>query len=170
MAGKRSFSSEKSQEEAVDERSAYEFSWQVNSYLNGYIQFGDAKAGAIVTFFTIVLGFYTGFWPEASKSGWFWLGVGVSLLPIVMALLVITPRFIREKRKGMIFWEHIADHGSPEEYEEALRQTNLFEEIAKQNYRLAQISRQKYTWLRWAMYTTWGALLYLTISFAIAAS
>jgi len=162
-------SQDRQEKEALDKHLVYEFSWRVNAYLNGYIQFADAKAGAIVTFFTIVLGFYTGFWPEASKSGWFWLGVGVSLLPIVAALRVITPRLIKENRKGAIFWEHITGFKAPDQYGEALHSIDLFEEIVYQNYRLAQIAQRKYFWLQAAMYVTWGALLYLVISFAIAA-
>jgi len=169
MARQSSFSLQESQEkEDLDKPSIYEFSWQVNAYLNGYIQFADAKAGAIVTFFTVVLGLYTGFWPEPNRSGWFWVGVAVSLLPIITALLVITPRLIRKDNKGAIFWEHINDFETPDQYSEALHSIDLLKEVIHHNYSLAQVAQQKYFWLRWAIYTTWGVLLYLGISFVIA--
>jgi len=165
MAGQASSSSQESQkEESLNRLSIYDFLWQVNAYLNEYIQFADAKAGAVVTFFAVVLGLYTGLWPEESKNCCFWLGVVLSLLPIIAALVVITPRLTKGSDQGVIFWGHIVGFEDLDQYANAVKSADFIKEITQQNYFLAKIAQLKYRWLKRAMHATWLALFFLLFS------
>jgi len=165
MVRERSPSSSKETEE-IKERTAFEFAWRVNSYLNEYIQFADTKAGTIIIFFTFTIGLYTSLWPREANFALLLIGVGLSLIPMLLALVVITPRLPKPAHKGLLFWRNITEFKSSDDYCEALKKAEYLKEITQQNYILAQVAHRKYTWLQWAICVTCVALLYLVSSFA----
>lgn len=164
MVRERSPSSSKEPEE-IKERTAFELAWQVNSYLNEYIQFADTKAGTIIIFFTFTIGLYTSLWPREANFALLLIGVGLSLIPMLLALVVITPRLSKPSHKGLIFWRNIIEFKTFDDYCEALKKAEHLKEVAQQNYILAQVAHRKYIRLQWAICATCVALLYLVSSF-----
>lgn len=164
MVRERSTSSSKETEE-IKERTAFEFAWQINSYLNEYIQFADTKAGTIIIFFTFTIGLYTSLWPREANFALLLVGVGLSLIPMLLALAVITPRLPKPAHKGLLFWRNITEFKTSDDYIEGLKRADYLKEIAQQNYILAQVAHRKYTWLQWAICAACVALLYLVSSF-----
>jgi hypothetical protein len=151
----------------VDVQEPTEFAWRINGYLTAYIQFCDAKAGAVVALVALVAGAYAAGWPASLAGAVPLAGIALLALPCVFALLIVLPRLSGSTDRGVIFWEDIAGFGDHEAYAAALRDANEFGAVTRQNYTLAHIARRKYRLLRRSVFLLFLALLYVTVSYLV---
>lgn len=78
---------------------------------------------------------------------------------IVASVLGVRPRTVRSSR-GSIFWGHVAVHRDFATYRQALEQSDVLEEIARQVYEMARIARRKYVFIAYATnLLLWGLTL-----------
>ena len=152
-----------------------EFGWNVHSYMNEYIRFADAKAGAVFTIGSAIL---TGLWVSnahdtltsvavrdwSSRAYVTALAILLLFAGLLAAGIVVRPRLTStEQQPGFIFWDRVLRHGSGSRYWDALdKQTGvaLARELADHVYDLSVVARRKYRWVSLAVNATLvGAVL-----------
>jgi len=141
------------------------FGEAVHSYLTQLVVVADAKAALLMTLALAVIGvlltvnFAT---PVAVIAHW----AGLLLLATSGSLgaFVIFPR-LPSGGTGVIFWEDILKHGSPDgylRYVQGLDSTKVEQEYAAQNYYISVVLHKKFVTLIWEVVAfIIGALLTL---------
>lgn len=144
------------------------------AHLNTSIKLADQKASILLSGQLAFIGLYLNFFGATLQQDTALLISSLvvavcSIAAIVCAGLVIVPRTI-DTNDGLFLWESILQRDSFGEYEsdvESLNDQALRSEVLKQNYHLAQVATQKYTWLRWALTCSSGMTLALLVSVGI---
>jgi hypothetical protein len=135
--------------------------WQIRDAVDSDIQFADTKAGFIIGLAVLGVALLGDLPPSppswksalAAMAGFLLLGA------IVASILSVRPRATRYAQ-GTIFWGHVAAHGDFTTYKQALEQSDLLEEVARQVYEMARIARRKYTFIAYATnFLLWGLFL-----------
>ena len=143
-----------------------DFLWKVHAQLADQIKFADQKAGFIAVLSTGVMGglhsvrVHESF-TQHSIGEWGWSGwAGVlAFALLVLSLLAcfasIAPRRRSNQKTGYIFWGGIAAHETEQAFYQQLAAATTDEivaHLANQTYGLAQICKEKYTWLSYAIF------------------
>jgi len=142
-----------------------EFLWKVHSYINEYVRFADTKAGFCVALAAAVMGAlysakaHTQFmgtpplqWPLLA-----WLSIAAFaalFASIVFAVSAVRPRLWIHSSKGLIFWDSISKHGSPEAFSSAVLNepaSELDSHVAHHLYSLSAVCRRKYKYVNAAI-------------------
>ena len=126
--------------------------FRINSYINEYIRFADAKAGIVVTFMSALLWALFDRYHETPCANAYTIAVSIvlALTAVVVALGVIWP-YTPKPPKGYIFWESIYDHKEADIYAEAfagLSPTQFLSALSVQNFFIAKVAVRKYKWFR----------------------
>jgi hypothetical protein len=125
----------------------------VNDVLNYYIQVTDTKAsifiaGSVAAASFLLMRFPDGPWRKAL----YFAAAALLGAALVLATLVILPRFPARSRAGSVFWGDIAGCRSPEEYRDRFSGTAsaglLDEEYSVLNFHTARILERKLRILR----------------------
>lgn len=147
-----------------DARSLGEFVEFTHQYVREYIQLADQKAAFLFAGGTALLAFL-------HKSGvstrWLtpvmqwnvldivaFVAMTALAVGILLAVWVVVPR-TSGSRRGLLFWEAIADYDSGREYSDDLRQLStatLSQVTAEHCFDLARVCRKKYRVLRAAIW------------------
>jgi hypothetical protein len=139
----------------------------VNDYLNHNITVADAKAAAILATNFVLLGGLSGFC-FCSCTQILVLITGVfAAVSILLCAIVLFPR-LPKAAKGLIFWENIKQFKTMDEYiKEAgkLKEENVEEEYAKQNWHVSNVLSTKHKYIRFAIATFVVAFISLVILF-----
>lgn len=142
-------------------------------YLSEYIRFADQKAAFIFAFSLASMGFLhkMGAYKELFSDPITWaktslLCAGSSSLLLIAATLsfsVLLPRLRSSKKMGLVFWENVAMHKTPDTYSGALfaaSSQTLLSEMAEHCFYLCLICLRKYNVIRVAVWVApAGALL-----------
>src|SRR5262245_55396837 len=94
-----------------------EFLWNVHSYINEYIRFGDAKAGLVIAWTTALIGGLVAVkFQEHFKLTWQGgvsvFGFVLLVLAFICAFAAVIPNLGSSQHTGLIFWKNILNHGS----------------------------------------------------------
>jgi len=144
---------------------------QTNDHLNTYIKLADQKASILLTgqfaFLGLAATVVVDILSETTTEFHILAGLGTvcGLGGMLFAGLVIFPRTPKAK-EGYIFWEHILEHDSREQFQDQfseLNESEILDELVKENYSLAKVAQQKYRHLRIALVATAGMILFATI-------
>jgi hypothetical protein len=139
-----------------------EFVSSVREHLNWYIKMADQKASILLTAQLAFLGLFANalgtLFPTSSV--WFQafavLSAVSGLFGVFLAGWVVYPRTPKPE-KGFVFWENIREYDSVEAYGESLHELGdegIVDEEINENYELAQVAKQKYSYLRWSLRST----------------
>ena len=141
-----------------------QFVGSVHEYVRDNIRLADQKATFFFTGATALLAFLyrnevSARWLKPPMQ-WNLLDMAAFVAMVALALgaflalLVIIPR-TPGSRRGFIFWEAIAEYDNGRDYADQcsmLSPATLFQIKAEHSYVLAGICRQKYRWLRFALW------------------
>ncbi|RIH83769.1 hypothetical protein Mterra_02181 [Calidithermus terrae] len=138
--------------------------WQIRDALDADVQFADAKAEFIIGLAALGAGLLAAqppglpTWKAAltGLTGFLLLGA------IVCAVLSVRPR-TAGRRRGTVFWGHVAAFKDPAAYREALEHGDLLEEVARQVFEVARVARRKYALVAYATNFLSGGLLVLWV-------
>lgn len=150
-----------SEKRAITTESFQPYVWNVHSYVNEYIRFADAKAGAVSVISGTLLGLlYAGdlqkYLVRTSIGDWNIMGWLSCLaffflsLSIMFSVLAIRPRLKNNQPTGFIFWESILAFGSSNKLVENFMKESeqgLTEHLLSHLYTLSWISSRKYKWV-----------------------
>lgn len=119
---------------------------QIN-YLSRSIQIADAKAGALTAANGLIIKFVADYKGTNPISEILFLGsLFILIIGVFFSLMVVLPKSLRRKDKGIIYWEHIMNTGKLE-YVRTIKEAKielLLEEAIKSNYSQAAILSKKY--------------------------
>lgn len=162
---------------------ASEFGPDVRDYVSGYIRFADAKAGALLTILTFMVGGLTAGWSsmlaqlEGAPMWCMWLTFALSLisaastaLTIWHSVVALSPRAPRAKT-SLASFPDIAAMDTDQYLREVLNASDhqIRLEYAALNSTLSRVAASKFEsvgramcWLRCALLSTYGlTLIYL---------
>ncbi len=135
----------------------------IHSYIREYISTADKKASFVFTIGAALLVYLyeKGIVVSWLKSPNTWnlgetlvfLAISALSISCLLAISVVFPRLQGSKR-GLVFWECIADFESPSRFTETvekLNTTELTREIILHCHELARICREKYRLLNWSL-------------------
>lgn len=143
------------------------FSRDVNNYLNGYVNTADDKARTIATLDTVALGVVIAWSRNGNAPLMHFITLALIVAGAALSAWVVFPR-MPHAAKGLIFWENIRQHESPEEYYAALSQLDAddVEDLyIQQNFAVSQVLHRKLLFLRWSIIATAFAVLAAVIDF-----
>ena len=139
-----------------------EYLWKVHDYVNNYIRFADAKAGAILAFSVAMIGalfsakMHAGF-TATSPGNWGLpemlsvVAFGSLAISVFVAAGAIKPRLLNTKQDpGFVFWENILAHKEPQVFWDAYApqgQPDLEKNLAYHLFDLCRVCRSKYLWV-----------------------
>jgi len=140
------------------------FAESVHQYVREYIRLADQKATFLFTGATALLAFL---YKNEVSSRWLkpvmqwnildtvvFIAMTALALGVLLALLVVIPR-TPGSRRGLLFWEAIAEYDSGRQYSDELRllsSATLFQIKAEHCFDLARVCRSKYRALRAAIW------------------
>lgn len=123
------------------------FTYQQHSYLIQSIRFADAKAGAITAANGLIIKFITDFHAINQVAELLFTGsIILIVIGILFSLMVVYPKSLNRKEKGIIYWEHIVNAGK-EEYVQTVKNgevDQLLESAIENNYSQAFILTKKF--------------------------
>ena len=159
--------------ESSDSKELVEHLWNVHGYIITYFRYGDAKAALLILFNSSLLGVLyaqdihrvvldAAFCVSAQRPLAEWYHWPQILSPaafalltsgIVCAFLAVIPRLSVKKKKDFIYWDSIALHDDEKEHWELLKKArrDLPRRVANHLYTIAEIAKNKFLTLRWAM-------------------
>lgn len=145
---------------------------QTNDHLNTYIKLADQKASILLTgqlaFLGLAATVIVDILSETTTEFHLLAGLGAAcgLGGMLFAGSVIFPR-TPKANEGYIFWEHILEHDSREEFQDRFSElsgSETLDELVKENYALAKVAHRKYRHLRISLAATAGMIIFATIS------
>lgn len=146
------------------------FAKGVNDYLNHNITVADAKAAAILATDFVLLGGLSGLcYCDCNRVPYIIAG-SLAILSIIFCSIVLFPR-LPKATKGLIFWENIKQFSTMEAYIKdsmELKEENVEEEYAQQNWHISQVLSKKHFYIRLAIVgfvASLGLLVYLFLKF-----
>lgn len=130
------------------------FITSLDNQLNNSLRFADTKAGALIAANGLTAKFISDLVLEGNSliTLLFKTGLLLVLAGIVASLVVVLPRRLRSKDKGIIYWENISNMRK-DEYVNTVSELSvqeLFEKRIENNYYQAQILTKKFSRLRLA--------------------
>jgi len=139
------------------------FSQEVHQYVREFIRFADQKAAFFFAGSTALLAFL---YENGLAARWIshpmtWniidvlsFGVVLSLISaVLLSIVVVVPR-TGGSRRGLIFWEAIAEYRSSRDYADHVASSSvptLSRARAEHAYELSIVCQKKYRWLRYAV-------------------
>lgn len=140
------------------------FVYAVQNHLNTYIRAADQKASILLTAQLAFLGLSL----NALRTLLPNTGIGFKSLAVLgdlsglagifLAAWVVYPRTQPpDTDEGFFFWDDILDHPTAVDYGKELSELGdegIQDELMSENYALAEIAREKYYYLRWALLAT----------------
>ena len=132
------------------------FSKDVNAYLNSFVTLCHMKAGAVLGAALTLAGLLLRDVSTFSRLEW-WMhygSVGMLLGAAFFSASAIFPK-LRARRGGVIFWEDIRDHATPEDYIASVSRLDVGlveQEYSYTNYFLSDVLHAKYRVLQWAIF------------------
>jgi len=153
---------------ALSREPSLDFAWNVHEYINEYIRFADAKAGAVIAFASALIAalYAAGLHKQVltkplSESGWFGvLAVAAFLLlgtGVLLAGYAIRPRLINRQSQGFVFWGSILGYGTSTDLWRAFQnqaEEHLTEHLVHHLHTLAHVCDRKYFWVGVSMWCT----------------
>lgn len=124
----------------------------VNDYLNHYITVSDAKAVALLTLnFLIIQYLVKDHFCEVWNFPCHFIALVFLTLSILLAATELFPR-LPHGDKGLIFWEDIIVHETPQQYENALKEyIQIEKEYAHQNFYVSKVLHKKMKFVQWTI-------------------
>ncbi|GAB1800858.1 Pycsar system effector family protein [Priestia megaterium] len=126
----------------------------LDNQLNNSLRFADTKAGALIAANGLTAKFISGLDVKGSVLISLLLNIGLLLVlaGVVASLVVVLPRRLRSKDKGIIYWENISNMEKAEYVDTVseLSVDELFERRIENNYYQAKILTKKFSRLRLA--------------------
>ena len=125
------------------------FGKAVNDYYNHFVTVADAKAGALLAANLVILGGLMSIKFEI----WPWLvnlTALTSLISLILSLFVLYPRIPR-KGNGLIFWEHVKNYQTAEDYRNAVNSMDrkqMEDDYSIQNWRISRVLSNKNSYVR----------------------
>jgi len=148
---------------------------KTQDHLNKYISSADNKASILLTGLFAFLGFsatlINDILSETSTLFNLFASLGAisGLIAAFLAGLVVYPR-TPNPESGFIYWDNILEHGKRDDFVEAvekLDEDSALTEMSKENYDLAKVAHQKYSYLRWSLRVTLLMVLFAVITTTI---
>lgn len=125
------------------------------NYLSRSIQIADAKAGALTAANGLIIKFVADYKGSNQITEILFMGsIFILIIGIFFSLMVVLPKSLRRKAKGIIYWEHIVNSGKLE-YVRTIKEASidlLLEDAIKSNYSQAYILSKKYKKLNIAFF------------------
>lgn len=137
----------------------------LNEYVNEYIRYADTKSAFAITIVAALTAAV--FQKDVNWKGHLlgavspcgfdllsvlaWLFIIVCFLTIIIGIWAVYPRTSKRPTTGLIFWENVAEHKSPENFRSAFLGTSdeaIVERLVEQNYYLSITACNKYRALR----------------------
>lgn len=145
------------------------FTTQQHVHLTNSIRFADAKAGALVTINGLVLKFITDLLHTTTGLSSLLLKIAliVLIVSILCSLIVVYPRFLNSKEKGIIYWENIQNYKKEDYIEEITNgdANKLLQSSVENNYYQAAILTKKFKQLLIGFQIS--IIAYVVIGFAL---
>lgn len=143
-----------------------EFAWNVHKYTDDYIRFADTKAGLVLTYSSALIGalyasrLHLRFTMTAPALWEFgdWLALLAYVLLFLgagLAFLVVVPKLWGKGSPGLLFWDDILAHHSPEDLcgkFSTESETTLEEQLLCHQFVLSKVCSTKYWQLSAAMW------------------
>lgn len=141
-----------------------EHAWQINGYVNNYIQVADTKAASIIAVTALGAGSLA-LLPDGTQV-WGLVLIFTSFMPLlvslILALVTLYPRTRLGSSTSTVFWGGIKNYPSVNHYKEAFYKAGDLEETVEQNYYLAKIAARKFKWITLAVqWQVWGVPFFL---------
>jgi len=142
------------------------FGRAVHDYYNSFVTVADAKAGAILAANLVIMGglmsIEINIWPGLLN-----FTALTSLISLSLSLLVLYPRIPKGKKgQGLIFWEHVKDFETPEEYQKAVSEMEYSQmemDYAIQNWRVSRVLAKKNRFVRKSIWVLMLTILLIAI-------
>lgn len=142
--------------------STREFVYNTKDHLNTYIKQADQKASILLTAQLAFLGLFANALKTLSTANLVWVQVlalvsGVAgLISALAAGWTVYPR-TPEQEKGFILWDNIRQYDSESDFRSAihgLEEDGIVDEVIGENYKLADVAKKKYCFLRISLIAT----------------
>jgi Family of unknown function (DUF5706) len=125
-----------------------------NVHLNNSIRFSDMKAGALIAANGTLIKFGNDLIKAKFTLNIWIANIGMLLLMagILFAILVVMPKRVNHKEKGVHYWEHISNYEKDDFVEtlDDMEVSELLQKSMKNNYDQATILKRKFRTLRLA--------------------
>ena len=147
-----------------------EFAWNVHSYINEHIRFGDAKALVIVAWSSALIGALYGvnahsaFMDKKFSTNVDWSATGWALMSLlsfiilvvsfVLAIIAVRPNLRSSQKLGLVFWESVLGYRTGANYHEAFTGTtenDLVQNLTHHIFDLSGVASSKFRWVNVAI-------------------
>ena len=138
---------------------AIQAQWRIYGLINEWIRFADAKAGALLAANALILVSAVAAFKDHKQvfNDHMWLtvfgvlGLGSLIASAICCLWCIFPRIRMAEGTSPIFFGHISQHSSPDDYQKKAGvlgdEDQEFAEISDQVWRNAKIAHYKHVWI-----------------------
>jgi hypothetical protein len=153
-------------EEPSSAESQLTFLLREHEYLSDAITFADQKAGVVfaITVGAMTLGANMHQYDGIAGDPFEWARHNVIAAAGIIGILaaaaitfgILLPRFRSGRSTGIVYWQHLVDHGSSQVYSRKVRtitDRELIRDLSSHCYDLAAIARTKFSLTRWALWT-----------------
>lgn len=132
----------------------YGFTQLQNTYLNNSLRFADTKAGALVAVNGLIIKFVADFLTKWNGivHGLATVSIGLLVISILLSVIVVLPKNIKDNEKGFIYWRYIVND-TLENYKDQIKNrptSELLDESIRNNYLQAIVLAKKFRWLHMA--------------------
>ncbi|MFX1250867.1 MAG: Pycsar system effector family protein [Promethearchaeota archaeon] len=176
--------------QSLDEKDRIDFISKVYNDIQNIITFADSKANMTITIQSLLISFGLGFpvlmgtIPSLAKSneiilnfiffGIIGLFIACALSGVILSIMVYKARTPNIKPKktqnGFLFFGHIAQYPSPEDYFAKIKSINeqeVLEEFSQQVYILSHIAKRKMQNVSWSIYCLIVSLALIVVLLAL---
>jgi len=137
-----------------------------HEYLSDAITFADQKAGVVfaIAVGAMTLGANMHQYDGIAGDPFDWARQNVIAAVGIIGILaaaaitfgILLPRFRSGQSTGVVYWQHLVDHGSSQMYSgniQIITDRELIRDVSSHCYDLAAIARTKFSLTRWALWT-----------------